>query len=193
MPVNSERREQITDTALEVLATEGAHGLTHRAVDARAGLPPGTTSNFFNSRQALFLGAGQRLADRHWRYVQSLREKIDGPLNRKELAAILTQVVGGAGELRTLHLARYELFLEGVRDPSLRSALIELRNASLEIAVTLLRAARLPEPNQHVQLLSSLLNGLLFDQLTVSSTALIDPETVEEVIDALFSLPPTST
>ena len=37
MPINSERREQIADAALEVLATEGAHGLTHRAVDARAG------------------------------------------------------------------------------------------------------------------------------------------------------------
>ncbi len=193
MPINLERREQIADTALEVLATDGAHGLTHRAVDARAGLPAGTTSNFFNSRQALFLSAGQRLADRHWRYVQSLREKINSPLDRKELATILTKVVTGAGELRTLHLARYELFLEGTRDPSLHSALIELRNASLEIAVTLLQAAKLPEPSRHVQLLSSFLNGLLFDQLTTSSESLIDTETVGEVISALFGLPPTST
>ena len=193
MPINLERREQIADTALEVLATEGAHGLTHRAVDARAGLPPGTTSNFFNSRQALFLGAGHRLADRHWQYVQSLREKIDGPLERKDLVRILTRVVTGAGELRTLHLARYELFLEGGRDPSLHSALIELRNASLEIAVALLQAAKLPEPARHVQLLSSLLNGLLFDQLTASSAAVIDTETVEEVISILFGLPPVST
>jgi len=140
----------------------------------------------------LLLGAGQRLADRHWRYVQSLREEIDGPLDRRKLATILTKVVSGTGEQRTPHLARYELFLAGIRDPSLHSALIELRNASLEIAVTLLQGAGLPEPNRRVQLLSSLLNGLLFDQLTASSEALIDPETMEEVINALFSLPPAS-
>ncbi len=192
MPINSDRREQIADTALEVLATEGAHGLTHRAVDIHAGLPRGTTSNFFNSRQALFLGVGQRLADRHWAYVQSLREELVGPLDRRELATILTRVVSGTGELRTLHLARYELFLAGVRDNTLHSALIGLHNASLEIAVTLLQAARLPEPRRRVQLLSSLLNGLLVDQLTTSNTALINPETVEEVIDALFSLPQPS-
>ena len=194
MPINSQRREQIADVALEVLAAEGAHGLTHRAVDARAGLPQGTTSNFFNSRQALFLGAGQRLAERHWTYVHSLSEEIGSPLNRRKLAAILTKVVSGTGELRMLHLARYELFLAGVRDPSLHSVLTGLRNASLEIALALLQSARLPEPHRRVQLLSSILNGLLFDRLTVPSmdAALIDPETVGEIIDALFGLPSAS-
>lgn len=192
MPVHSERREQIADAALEVLAAEGAHGLTHRAVDARTGLPAGTTSNFFNSRQALFLGAGRRLADRHWRYVQSLREEIDGPLDRKGLATILTNVVSAKGEFRMLQLARYELFLAGVRDPSLHADLMRLRNASLEIAATLLQAAGLPDPDRRVQLLSSLLNGLVFDQLTASNTALIDPETVEEIITVYLG-PPSAT
>jgi hypothetical protein len=157
-------------------------------------LPQGTTSNFFNSRQALFLGAGQRLANRHWIYVHSLREEIGSPLDHRKLAVILTQVVSGTGELRMLHLARYELFLAGVRDPSLHSVLIGLRNASLEIALALLQSAGLPEPDRRVQLLSSILNGLLFDRLTVPSmdAALIDPETVGEIIDALFSLPSAS-
>src|SRR5262249_8339564 len=110
----------------------------------------------------------------------------------RKLAAILSKVVSGEGELRLLHLARYELFLAGVRDPSLHSVLIRLRNASLEIAVTLLQSARLPKPDRRVPLLSSILNGLLFDRLTVPSmdVALIDPETVGEIIDALFDLPP---
>lgn len=191
MPVNSQRREQIADAALEVLATEGAHGLTHRSVDECAGLPRGTTSNFFNSRQALLLGAGHRLADRHWAYVNVLREELGSPLDRGKLAEILARVVSGEGELRLLHLARYELFLAGVRDPSLHAVLTELRNASLEIAVTLLQAARLPEPERRVQLLSSVLNGLLFDRLTVPNLdpALTEPEAVGEIIDALFGFP----
>ena len=195
MRINSERREQIADAALEVLAAEGAHGLTHRAVDERAGLPRGTTSNFFNSRQELFLGAGQRLVNRHWAYVHSLSEEIGSPLDRRKLAVILSKMLEGEGEIRLLHLAKYELFLAGVRDPSLHSVLIGLRNASLEMAVTLLQSAGLPEADRRVQFLSSILNGLLFDQLTVPNrdAALIHPEMVEEIIDTLFGLPPEGT
>jgi len=195
MRINSERREQIADAALEVLAAEGAHGLTHRAVDECAGLPRGTTSNFFNSRQELFLVAGQRLVNRHWAYVHLLSEEMGSPLDRRKLAVILSKVLSGEGEIRLLHLAKYELFLAGVRDPSLHSVLIELRHAALEMAVTLLQSARLPEADRRVQFLSSILNGLLFDQLTVPNkdVALIHPEMVEEIIDALFGLPPEET
>jgi len=34
----------ITDAAIEVLAAQGVKGLTHRAVDTAADLPPGSTS-----------------------------------------------------------------------------------------------------------------------------------------------------
>ena len=35
-PFNAERRDRLADAAIEVLAHEGARGLTHRAVDAQA-------------------------------------------------------------------------------------------------------------------------------------------------------------
>ena len=42
-----DRRELIAEAALEVLEADGGRGLTHRAVDRRAGLPQGSTSNYF--------------------------------------------------------------------------------------------------------------------------------------------------
>jgi DNA-binding transcriptional regulator YbjK len=44
------RRELLCDTAIAVLATEGGRGLTHRAVDRQAGVPLGTTKNYFPTR-----------------------------------------------------------------------------------------------------------------------------------------------
>ena len=39
-PFNAVRYDRLADAAIEVLARQGARGLTHRAVDAQAGEPP---------------------------------------------------------------------------------------------------------------------------------------------------------
>src|SRR5262245_42599709 len=54
--VMKSRELVLLDAAIEVLAERGTRGLTHRAVDARAGLPLGSTSNRFRTRNALLGG-----------------------------------------------------------------------------------------------------------------------------------------
>ncbi|HEX5919668.1 MAG TPA: TetR family transcriptional regulator, partial [Nocardioides sp.] len=44
-----DRRTVLLDAALELVGTQGMRGLTHRAVDAAAGLPAGSTSNYFRT------------------------------------------------------------------------------------------------------------------------------------------------
>jgi DNA-binding transcriptional regulator YbjK len=48
-----DRRTQLLDAALAVVADKGMKGLTHRAVDAAAQLPQGTTSNYYRNRASL--------------------------------------------------------------------------------------------------------------------------------------------
>ncbi|WP_106849878.1 TetR/AcrR family transcriptional regulator [Blastococcus sp. Marseille-P5729] len=55
------RREELTDAALEVVAATGLKGLSHRAVDTAAGAPPGSTSNYYRTRQALVDGVVERI------------------------------------------------------------------------------------------------------------------------------------
>ncbi|GAA3066024.1 hypothetical protein GCM10020254_06880 [Streptomyces goshikiensis] len=57
----SDRRTLLADAALGVLADEGVRGLTHRAVDRRAAMPPGTTSAYFRTRAALLTALVTRL------------------------------------------------------------------------------------------------------------------------------------
>lgn len=58
---NDERRAALLDAAIEVLAREGARGLTFRAVDAEAGVPAGTASNYFANRDDLLTRVGPRV------------------------------------------------------------------------------------------------------------------------------------
>lgn len=65
----SARGELITDAALALLAERGMRGLTHRAVDERAGLPQGSTSNYARTRQSLLEATVRRLAERESRVL----------------------------------------------------------------------------------------------------------------------------
>jgi DNA-binding transcriptional regulator YbjK len=191
MPANHERRQRIADAAIQVLADAGAHGLSHRAVDTRAAVPRGTTSNFFNSRRELVLAAARRLNDTHWQYVHAMRDQIESPLDRDKLAGILHRLVTAEDEeVRVRHLARYELFLAGVREPELRPILADIRRAAMQTAVLLLESAGLPEPAQHVQLLAAVLNGLTFDHITAPPPEGAEQPSISWVLDAIFGTAP---
>ncbi|MBM7505641.1 TetR/AcrR family transcriptional regulator [Agromyces aurantiacus] len=59
-----DRRTTLADTALALVAEHGVKALTHRAVDAAAAVPPGTTSNHFRTRRALLDAVADRLEAR---------------------------------------------------------------------------------------------------------------------------------
>ncbi|GAB3971239.1 TetR family transcriptional regulator [Plantactinospora veratri] len=65
-PPNQRRRAELADAAIALLAETGVHGVTHRAVEKRAGLPPGTASNYFRSREALLVAAADRVGELHY-------------------------------------------------------------------------------------------------------------------------------
>ena len=60
-PNAEERRRDLCDAAIELLAEDGARGLTHLRVDRRAGVADGSTSFYFQTRSALLRGATDRV------------------------------------------------------------------------------------------------------------------------------------
>src|SRR5690606_20007942 len=64
-PANLHRRRALADAAIALLAEQGVHGLTHRAVEARAGVPAGTATNYFRNREQLLIAAAERIAEVH--------------------------------------------------------------------------------------------------------------------------------
>ncbi|WP_370500445.1 TetR/AcrR family transcriptional regulator [Mycolicibacterium sp. jd] len=61
-PNAAERRHQLCDAAIALLAEEGPRGLSHLKVDRRAGVPDGTTSFYYRTRAALLQGVADHLA-----------------------------------------------------------------------------------------------------------------------------------
>ncbi|WP_228794115.1 TetR/AcrR family transcriptional regulator [Nocardia cyriacigeorgica] len=117
------KRELVLDAAIGVLGARGPRALTHRAVDEAAGVPTGTTSNYFRTREALLVGVTERLEQRDYADWAALTDA-PGPDSVDALAADLTRFVMHAATAdRTRTLARYALLLEAQTAPALLESL----------------------------------------------------------------------
>src|SRR3954452_11451906 len=101
------RRERLLDAAIEIVGLQGLTALTHRAVDAATGVPTGTTSNYWRTRQALHDALVDRVVARERDRWEQLTQATF-PSTASELAgslAVLAKVATGPD--RALVLARY--------------------------------------------------------------------------------------
>src|SRR5438552_19076166 len=99
------RRDDLLDAAIAVLGESGIHARTHRAVDAAAGLPAGSTSNHFRTRDALLEAVVERFAARERANWEGLAMRTY-PTTPDELAEVMvTAAKEATGTHRTLTLA----------------------------------------------------------------------------------------
>ena len=167
MPTNPERRTQILDTAIDILCDDGVGGLTHRQVDSRTGLPAGTTSNYFRTRNALLEATAARTVDLHWQRVEALQSAI-GRLTRDALKALMIRMLEPDEQFRRWTLARFELFMESTRREELRPLMKELQAAAVKSATLIFEAAGFTPAPDRMDELSRLLNGFVFSNLTIA-------------------------
>ncbi len=125
-PNPAERRRDLCDAAIQLLADDGAKGLSHLKVDRKAGVPDGTTSFYFRTRSALLRAVAERLAELDLASLQSVADSDDNPSPSR-----LSQVVIQAGSepqfSRTKAL--YELTMQATRDPALAAILQQATDA----------------------------------------------------------------
>ncbi|WP_070380057.1 TetR/AcrR family transcriptional regulator [Rhodococcus sp. WMMA185] len=177
---NAERRAALVDGAIEVLAHEGARGLTFRAVDAEAGVPAGTASNYFANRDDLLTQAGMRVYERLRPDDASLDLSLTGAHDREHLTALMREVVGRVAAFRTGFLALLELRLEATRRPELRTVLTERVRQDLDFNISVHAGAQMPGDSTAVTLLYMTLNWLIVDRLTLPE--LFSDEEIDELV-----------
>ena len=158
---------QILDAAIRVLGAEGPRHLTHRSVDRAAGLPPGSTSNYFRTRGALLEAIVTRLEalDRQdWETMAGLPPAANVDDLVTALASYVRHAIG-PGRARTL--ARYGLFLEAASArPELRKPLARSRAALLVWGAQWMRVLGSPDPEAHCGRMLDYLEGVIFHQMT---------------------------
>ncbi|MEU8438800.1 TetR/AcrR family transcriptional regulator, partial [Streptomyces sp. NPDC029216] len=86
--MNQDRRGRLRDAAVAVLAEAGGCGLTHRAVDAAAEMPP-TAKSYFPTRDTLLRAVAERCLEQYRALADALPAAGPGPSDRAGLAAQL--------------------------------------------------------------------------------------------------------
>jgi tetracycline repressor-like protein len=178
------RARQVADAAIGVLADHGARGFTHRAVDQAAGLPPGTTSNYARTREALLTLTLTRIAELDAAegaglYGTGISESgmsesgMPGSGRLTDgLARMLYRTITDDGA-RQRFLARLELAFEATRRPALRAAYDEMGRGFRTEAARLLAAAGSAHPERDAWTLIAWVEGTAFYALAGAGGAAV--------------------
>jgi DNA-binding transcriptional regulator YbjK len=129
-PNPAERRRDLCDAAIQLLAEDGAKGLSHLKVDRKAVVPDGTTSFYFRTRSALLRAVAERIAELDLESLQSIADSADGRADNPS-PSLLSQVVieAGSDPQLTRTRARHELTMNAARDPALAAILQQATDA----------------------------------------------------------------
>jgi AcrR family transcriptional regulator len=144
-------------------------------VDAAAGLPAGSTSYSFRTRQALLDAVADRLVERDTDDVATLLVEI-ATSEKPDLTDLgrLLRSWADPGR-RSRALARYELFLEASRNPAMSERLRAPRDAFVAFTEAAVRRAGGPKDAQLGLLLTAAFEGLLLNEITGIGDSVLDP------------------
>ncbi|MDI2132022.1 TetR/AcrR family transcriptional regulator [Yinghuangia seranimata] len=188
------RRVQLLDAAIRVLAAQGLRGLTHRAVQQEAGLPHGSVTYYFKTRDHLVLGVIERMSE----LEQAAASQVADELMRAMVARPFDPDYRHIADLtkawwdgsRDRELARYEMQIAGRREAligdAMRRSTAEFRKLTEFIAL----ACGSTDAEADGEVLIAMIDGMLFHYL-VNQPA--DPRYIEiglrRAIESLRSVP----
>lgn len=180
MVANPQRRLLLADAGLRVLASTGARGLTHRAVDRELGVPIGTCTNYFRTRDSLLGALAERVLALLAPDAERLERLAAQPRSARASVGYIRDIVERLTTRPDLALALYELRLEAARRPGLAAILGTTLREAYAADVRFNSEAGLPGDARDIALLHYAIEGLLLDRLTVP----IEPEAdIDEIVE----------
>ena len=154
------RREQILEAALRLIGRGGRQAVTHRAVAEEAGVPLGSTTYYFDSRDDLLRQALEHVAASEVERYGARADELRAVKSPRELADRLIDELVAAAEDRIAYIAEYELWLEAGRRPELREAAqswCDAEQRSVEVAMEALGSS---DPHSDASLVVAAIDGL---------------------------------
>lgn len=162
--MEKDRKISIADAAIELLGTQGARALTHRGVDAMAGLPVGSTSFYCRTKAELLSLTLMRHAALDMADMQADAARLNGV--ELTLPGFVDLVVHRVSDWslpmhRTRLKARFELFLLASRDAQLAAVMDAQREGFLRFVEMQLRGLQVSAPKDKALALALMADGLL--------------------------------
>ena len=161
-PSAQRRRDALLEATTQIAGESGVGAATHRAVAARAGVPPATTSYFFSSIDELVEEALRA-------FVAARTEELTAVLAELEAATIdeVAEVFASvllAGD-RTAELVQIEAYLHAARGEGLRGAVADAMAAFEGAAEAALRQVGAKDPAAGARRFMALSDGFVLQHL----------------------------
>ena len=174
-----ERRQEIAQAVIEVVAEHGVRGLTHRRVAEAADVPLGSTTYHFNTLDDLLTAGLELAAERNLAMMRRASKELGPGKDVPGWLADLTMAM--VTTWRESNIAERELYLEAIRNRALRpvarrwdAELVDLLEPHMDsrdaawlacwaidgLAITLLISDDLPDRSLIVAQMRRLCDGL---------------------------------
>lgn len=159
-------RQRSLEAAVHLVGTQGVRTLTHTRVDAAAGLPRGSTSNWFRTRDALVAGVVTWIAEQERADVTAATAPVDTVEDLIDALTRLLEDATGHHVVRTR--ARYALFFEMTSHSDMQAPLREQRSLFEDWTRAMLAGLRAEDPDAAARTLLAVSAGLIVNRLTVA-------------------------
>lgn len=167
--------------------------LTHRAVDAEAGVTAGSAANYFPTRESLLEAIAERVSALERGHFDEIAAVVC-PVTPAELGRAL----GGfardvTGARRALSLARYAILVEAGHNARIRRQLAETGSRVNAWFATWLRLIGSRDTDRDVHVLGNYLTGLMLHQLAIPDPGFDPADKITALLESLVRPAGTST
>ena len=159
------RRDAILDAALAVIAGQGTEKVTHRSVAAEAGVPLGSTTYYFASRDELVREAFRRYVTRVMELFAAIRVETE-PVTAAALVELLVEIARREVDGRWTVIVEYELVLRAARDAELAADFHRYEQMLVSSLAEALERLGAAQPFDGARTLIALVRGFELDGLT---------------------------
>ena len=174
----------LLDAAVRVLGGGGMRALTHRAVDAEASLPVGSTANYFPSREALVEAIVEWVSARERANFDEVA-RTACPTTPAELARVVAAAArDAAGAHRDLTLARYAVLVEAGHNPAIRRRVAETGSRVGAWFTAWMRLIGSRDPD-HLHVVSNYVTGLVLHQLALPDPGFDPTDKIAALLESL--------
>ncbi|GAA1459042.1 TetR/AcrR family transcriptional regulator [Williamsia maris] len=178
-PPQTSRRAAIMAAAVSVLAERGPRGLTHRAVDAAAGLSSGSVNYHAPTRARLLHLALEEVFRRD---IDTATRYFDiAEWSRSRAAVAITGFVTEMSDEKNRDrvIARHHLRAESMTNPELRAAFDDQHAAFVKMIVATFGIAGDPVSDARGELVRLGIDGMMQRQVMIGPTPLDDDQIAE--------------
>lgn len=170
-----DRRDLLLDETMGLVSEGGLAAVTHRAVERAAGVPHGSVTYHFGSRDDLVDALVERMVGTCSAQVAQIAHSVSlalaAPAGRGagpglDVDAVTEALIAWMDDTRQLQLARLELELAAARDPRLRGRMTEAAQIFWRMCEPIVLAMGSAEPELDARAMSAAIDGLLLDHLS---------------------------